>query len=173
VIKWGLKLIKIHQLLLILMKIRGMKQVLFILCCMLAFGANGQLADATEQAKQDSIRDDKHKKACAEQDADVKKMLAKAEKENAVYKRKLENRYGKSAVEKVSNAKVWLGMSDELCLYGLTEPNRRKTTYTKEGKTEVWVYQGQAEGCVGYGCPYLDYVITFKDHKAIAITTSD
>lgn len=80
--------------------------------------------------------------------------------------------YGAKAAKRMMNNEVWIGMSDKMCLDEFTAPNRKKSTYTKSGKAEIWYYQGKAAGCIG-DCPYLDYVITFENHLAVAITTSD
>jgi hypothetical protein len=112
-------------------------------------------------------------KECDIQNKKTEAWLKKSQSDNNDYDKRMERKYGKPAVAKVSKGQVWVGITDELCLYGLTEPNSRKTTYTKEGKTDIWIYQGQANGCVGSGCPDLDYIITFRNHKAIAITTGD
>ncbi len=157
-----------------------MKTALFILCVVISFSANGQETitetpkerhDALVKFREQKIIDDA---ALARQER-IKDSIAtdKSNKENEAYIRKMEKKYGKTAIKKVQDGKVWLGITDELCLYGLTEPNAIKNTYTKGAKTVTWIYQGQANGCIGYGCPYLDYVITFQDHKAIAITTAD
>ena len=126
-----------------------MKKLILILACLYSTASNGQTYDL-----------------------DGKKFDTEEEYNAAVLK-DYTKEFGAKAAKRMMNNEVWIGMTDKICLREFTDPNRRKTTYTKEGKTEIWYYQGQAAGCVGSGCPYLDYVITFKDHKAIAITTSE
>jgi hypothetical protein len=130
-----------------------MKKVLLILVCLgtvFAYGQNNKIDDACKK--------------------EFPGLIPAGDEEGLKEMRHLKTKYGLNSMKKVRNGSVWVGITDELCLFGLTEPNSIKTTYTKNGKTEVWIYQGQANGCVG-DCPDLDYVITFKNHVAIAITT--
>ena len=144
-----------------------MRIIFLLIACIMALSTNGQEAGKRKTTHADSINID---------DISAKEFpgLIPAGNYATLEKmRLLKKKYGLAAMKKVSDGNAWIGMTDELCRYGLSLPNERKNTYTKAGKTEVWIYQGIADGCAGSGCPYLDYIITFKDHKAIAMTTGD
>lgn len=87
----------------------------------------------------------------------------------AKYRQELVKKYGAQNAARIMANKVWIGMTDEMCLASLTEPNNVAVNYTAAGKTEIWIYRGVAKGCIGADCPWLNLNITFKDHKATSI----
>ncbi len=158
-----------------------MKKLMLIIMCLVALNSDGQYYDSKEQyLKERNSPDSLHARWKWKQDSInapwnnrvhemVKKQNAEEDRRHALL---MKNPDYKRDYNRAKKGEIWIGMRDDLCIEALTTPNSRKTTYTKGGKTEVWIYQGQADGCIG-DCPYLDYIITFKNHKIIAITTGD
>ncbi len=83
--------------------------------------------------------------------------------------KELTKKYGAVAAKKILAEKLWVGMTDKMLIEELTDPNNVYKNHTKSGTTDTWIYKGTAPGCIGGGCPYLDYQITIQNHKVIAI----
>jgi len=166
------------------------KLILFIVCLMVVIGAEAQLqgrayldsvynapdnkrADVAREKENSIIK--KHYKDSVllagerqqlaivqhYNDSISKIGSAKNDRINAAYPGKMIKKYGKAAYDNAVAGKIWIGMPDELCVRSLGTPNRSETNYTNRGTSETWIYNGR------------DYVITFKNHKAIAITTNE
>ena len=174
-----------------------MKNVMLIIACLMAINVQGQIDSSkiiTPEDRQLASNciprphniNDKRPEAIAwykvasytydstrtAENNRIGKITKDGEKGNANYERNMIKKYGKEAYDKAIAGKVWIGIPDELCLRSLNTPNRVKKNHTSNNITETWIYQGKADGCIG-DCPYLDYVITFKNHKAISISEGE
>ena len=169
-----------------------MKTVFFTVMCLMAVPAFGQSRFKQDKAAYEAqLGDEQRQQDVADSLRLAKEQLKYAQMErkmvakygNAYYKAMFHNdsnayddskpflvqKYGLPAYKRAVKPEVWLGMPDELCEHGLGTPNRINNNFSKGQKTTTWVYSGYSPGCVG-NCDWLDYRITFLNHKAVAIT---